>query len=94
MLFRSAYISRAEPGWPCEFVSDNIARYGFTAAEFTSGQRPFPTIVHPDDLPGLMVAADQAVAANVPERERATTSKRNSWISMWRRASARSRPQV
>ncbi|MGE3889815.1 MAG: PAS domain S-box protein, partial [Vicinamibacterales bacterium] len=40
---------RPEPGWPVEFVSANVARWGYTPESFTSGDRPFSSIVHPDE---------------------------------------------
>jgi PAS domain S-box-containing protein len=40
---------RPEPGWPVEFVSGNVARWGYTPESFTSGDRLFSSIVHPDD---------------------------------------------
>jgi len=37
------------PGWPVEFVSHNISRWGYAADEFLSGQRCFDDIMHPQD---------------------------------------------
>jgi PAS domain S-box-containing protein len=36
-------------GWPVAFVSDNVARWGYTASLFRSGLLPFEELVHPDD---------------------------------------------
>lgn len=58
-----AYVARAEPGWPAEFVSESVARFGYQPAEFTSGQVQFPGIVHPEDLPRIAAESDAAVAA-------------------------------
>ncbi len=44
------YRLRAEEGWPFDFVSDNVDQSGYTAAELLSGQVPFTSLVHPDDL--------------------------------------------
>ncbi|MBI3961345.1 MAG: PAS domain-containing protein, partial [Deinococcus sp.] len=40
---------RAEPGWPVELVSENIAQFGYSAAELLSGSLPYLALVHPDD---------------------------------------------
>lgn len=41
---------RPEPGWPVEYVSENVARWGYRAADLLSGALPFADIVHADDL--------------------------------------------
>lgn len=40
--------------WPLEFVSDNFAQFGYSAAELLSGQIAWPDIVHPDDIGRLV----------------------------------------
>jgi PAS domain S-box-containing protein len=45
-----AFVWRAEPGWPVEFVSDSVRQLGYEPEELLSGQRAFASIVHPDDL--------------------------------------------
>ncbi len=57
-----AYVARAEANWPVEFISENIARFGYEAREFVEGKILYPTIVHPDDLPELVEVVDKAVA--------------------------------
>lgn len=45
---------KAREGMPVEYVSPNIlARFGYTAEDFTSGKILFSDIIHPDDLPRL-----------------------------------------
>lgn len=44
------FLWRAEPGWPVEFVSENVAQFGYTAEEFVSGGLPYADIVCPEDL--------------------------------------------
>ncbi|MEQ2007665.1 MAG: PAS domain S-box protein [Limisphaerales bacterium] len=56
-----AYVARIEPGWPVEFVSDNVARFGYQPAEFTSGQIKLSTVAHPEDFPRIAAESDQAV---------------------------------
>lgn len=56
---------RNAPGWPVEYVSANVrAVLGVPAAEFTSGRVPFASMIHADDAPRVLAAAD--VAAAVP----------------------------
>ncbi|MBI5774932.1 MAG: PAS domain-containing protein, partial [Verrucomicrobia bacterium] len=62
-----AYVARTEPGWPVEFVSDNVARFGYQPSEFTSGQIKVASIAHPDDLPRIMAECEQAVAEGRPQ---------------------------
>jgi len=38
------------PGWPVEYVSDNVTQFGYSADDLLSGRTPFADIVHPDDL--------------------------------------------
>jgi PAS domain S-box-containing protein len=41
---------KTAPGWPVEYVSENIVQFGYTPQELLSGAVPFTSIVHPDDL--------------------------------------------
>jgi PAS domain S-box-containing protein len=41
---------RAAEGWPVELVSENISQFGYTPEELLSGETPYASIVHPDDL--------------------------------------------
>ncbi len=41
---------RAAEDWPVDFVSDNVAQFGYRADDLTTGRVPFATVVHPDDL--------------------------------------------
>jgi len=45
-----AFLFRAEEGWPVEFVSDNITRFGYKPEDFYTGNLNFASIIHPDDL--------------------------------------------
>jgi rsbT co-antagonist protein RsbR len=40
----------AREGWPVEYVSPNVAQFGYQADDFTSGRVPYPSVVYPDDL--------------------------------------------
>lgn len=41
---------KAVEGWPVELVSSNVKQFGYTANELLSGDVPYSSIVHPDDL--------------------------------------------
>ncbi len=62
-----AYVARAEAGWPMEFISENIGRFGYQARDFVEGKIRFPAIVHPEDLADLVKAVDKAVAGGKSE---------------------------
>jgi PAS domain S-box-containing protein len=47
------FLWRIAEGWPVEFVSDNVAQFGYTPQDFTSGRVSWPGITHPDDVPRL-----------------------------------------
>lgn len=40
---------RAEPDWPVEYVSPNIARFGYTAEDFLNGRLSYQALIHPAD---------------------------------------------
>jgi PAS domain S-box-containing protein len=46
---------KASEGWPLEYVSDNILRWGYTKEEFLSGTIIYSDIIHPDDLERITV---------------------------------------
>jgi len=41
---------RAEAGWPVEYVSANVSRWGYRADDLLSGKVRFTEMLHPDDL--------------------------------------------
>lgn len=45
------FLWRNAPGWPVEYVSENVDQWGFTVEELLSGSLPYSAIVHPEDLP-------------------------------------------
>ena len=54
---------RLAPGWPVEFVSGNVRRWGYDPESFTSGERCFADIVHPDDLARVGMEVDEFLGA-------------------------------
>jgi PAS domain S-box-containing protein/diguanylate cyclase (GGDEF)-like protein len=61
MLFRW----RAEPDWPIEYVSENIAQFGYRAEEFLSGELAYARIIHPDDLQRVAAEMTRHAASDV-----------------------------
>ena len=62
---------RAAENWPVELVSANVSQFGYTAEELLSGETPYASIVHPDDLQwvGEEVARYSAEARDEFEQE-------------------------
>ena len=54
---------RLAPGWPVEYVSGNVSRWGYTAEEFLDGRRHFAEIIHPDDLERVDAEVEERLAA-------------------------------
>jgi PAS domain S-box-containing protein len=42
---------RAVDGWPVELVSENVRQFGYTPQELLSGDTPYVSLIHPEDLP-------------------------------------------
>jgi len=45
---------RRAPGWPVDFVSENVRLFGYEPEEFLSGALTYAQIIHPGDLSRLM----------------------------------------
>ncbi len=45
------FLWRNQPGWPVEYVSDNVDQWGYSVEELLTGRVPYSAIVHPEDLP-------------------------------------------
>lgn len=41
---------RNEPGWPVSYVSESVAQWGYTPADFLEGQLVFDAVFEPDEL--------------------------------------------
>ncbi len=63
-----AFIWRNEPGWPVEYVSDNVERqFGWAVQDFVSGRVPFASIVHPEDMTRVAQEVVQATEGGAAE---------------------------
>jgi len=62
---------RGGAGWPIVFVSDNVARWGYSVDSLIAGQPTFSEMVHPDDLARVVdqVARHTAEGASVFDLE-------------------------
>jgi PAS domain S-box-containing protein len=54
---------RAEPGWPVDYVSKNVSRWGWSASDLMAGKPAFVDLVHPDDLAKVAEEVMQHTAA-------------------------------
>ncbi len=50
-----AFLWRNEDQWPVEYASANIANFGYTLEDFTSGRIVYNDLIHPDDLPQIKI---------------------------------------
>lgn len=48
------FLWKAQPGWPTEYVSDNVTQLGMTPADLYAGRTGLMQIVHPDDKPRVI----------------------------------------
>lgn len=47
------FVWRVVPGWPVDFVSENVDQFGYSVQDLVSGKVSWPDITHPDDVPRL-----------------------------------------
>ena len=55
---------KAEPGWPVEYVSNNITRFGYNPKEMTTEGFRYDSIILPDDLKEIEDEVDYHIAEN------------------------------
>ncbi len=75
---------RAEPGWPVEWVSANVSRWGYTAEALTAGRPAFSDLIHRDDVARVQLEVARFTAdgadAFVQEYRIRTADGRVLWI--------------
>ncbi|MFW6348780.1 MAG: EAL domain-containing protein [Thiohalospira sp.] len=80
---------RNEPGWPIEFVSDNVRQWGYEPDELMTRARDYAALIHPDDRQRVVNQMDrhldrQALTFEQEYRiRRADGSTR--WVGEWTR---------
>ncbi|MBU1693887.1 MAG: PAS domain S-box protein [Verrucomicrobia bacterium] len=57
---------KAADQWPVEYVSPNVAQFGYCPEDFTGGRILYASIVHPDDLARVAAEVRQHSEAGVP----------------------------
>ncbi len=58
------FLWKVEQNWPVAFVSENIDQFGYSAAEFISGDLLYGDIIHPDDLKKVQTRPTEFVESN------------------------------
>lgn len=53
---------RNEPGRPVDYVSDNVARFGYRPEDFMSGSVRYADLVHPEERTGLVRESERHLA--------------------------------
>jgi len=56
---------KAAEGWPVELVSENVTQFGYTPEELLSGEVPYASLVHPDDLERVAYEVQEYSASGV-----------------------------
>jgi len=51
-----------EPGWPVDYVSPNVRRFGYEPEQLTAGDLPFADLIHPDDRERVAVEVERHAA--------------------------------
>ena len=54
-------------GWPVQYVSSNVERWGYSAQALLEGAEGFASLIHPDDLPQVLDEVSEALAECRPE---------------------------
>lgn len=61
------FLWRMAEGWPVDYVSDNVAQFGYTADDFTTGRVSWVGVTHPDDVPRLEQEVGDYVRSGIDE---------------------------
>ncbi len=56
---------KAAEGWPVELVSENVTQFGYTPEELLSGETPYSSLVHPDDMERVVREVQEYTAQGV-----------------------------
>ncbi|WP_418127975.1 PAS domain S-box protein [Thermithiobacillus tepidarius DSM 3134] len=61
-----AFRWRPESGWPVEYVSRNVAQFGYDVEAFNSGALDYAAIIHPDDRPQVEAQVQRHFSSGSP----------------------------
>jgi diguanylate cyclase (GGDEF)-like protein/PAS domain S-box-containing protein len=61
-----AILWRVGPGWPVEYVSENVRQFGYAPEELLEGTIPYWTLIHPEDRADVL----RETASHVEEGHR------------------------
>ena len=53
------WLWKASPDWPVEYVSENVAMFGYSPEDFTSGRVLFSSIIHTEDVARVGAEVEQ-----------------------------------
>lgn len=56
---------KTSPGWPVEFVSENVTQFGYSPEVFTSGEVAYSSIIYPDDLENVVSGVAEYASRSV-----------------------------
>ncbi len=54
-----------EPGWPADYVSDNIEQWGYAVTQWYDREIRFADLIHPDDLPTVEREVEDYLARGI-----------------------------
>ncbi|MDR7665249.1 PAS domain-containing protein [Methanosarcina sp. Z-7115] len=60
------FLRKNENKWPIEFVSENVANFGYMVEDFTSGRVMYRDIIYPDDLEKIEKELEKRVKSADP----------------------------
>ena len=60
------FLRKNEDKWPVEYVSENVANFGYAVEDFTSGRVMYRDIIYPDDLEKIEKELEKRVKSEVP----------------------------
>jgi PAS domain S-box-containing protein len=61
------FLWKNEDEWPVEFVSENVANFGYTVEDLTSGRLLYKDIIYPDDLENVQDVFEKKIRSGSPE---------------------------
>jgi PAS domain S-box-containing protein len=61
------FLWKNEDKWPVEFVSENVANFGYTVEDLTSGRVMYSDIIYPDDRESVQQEFARRIKSGAPE---------------------------